>query len=559
MPVTAVPLGLTLVCAWTIWRIGAPRRRRRSPGTARTPTGSPTASATGRSRSPTALFAVGLRRRRRWSPAPWPRRPPPRPRTGRGSCSGRWASCRLRRLPGARRRLRAAPRSGRRGPAAAVRAAARWRAGPAAVAAPSCCLALSSRRARRSTSAPPLNVLSQLDADAGGPRLLACSACSLLPNAVLFGGAYLLGPGFAVGAGTLVTPGAVVARPAADLPAAGGAARHRPDARRGRRAWWPGAAASPRSAVARAQRAPPDAALGRGRAPRLRAAGMLAGVAARPARPRSPAARSGRAGCATSAPLRPGRAAARDHRLRHRRPGRRARDDLVAAPRRRPARSPSAGRAGTRVDCPGRATAPPASSCSSPAPAPTCRPCSTPAPTRRTAPRSSPSAPTATGIEGLARAEPGRRADLRAAGARTSPPAPPGTARWPTRSRPTSPTWSCSAGFMKLVGAGVPRRFGGRIVNTHPALLPSFPGMHGPATRWRTASRSPAARCSSSTPASTPGRSSPRRAVRGRATTTPTSRCTSGSRSPSARCSSTPSAGWPARASPSPTGRSGSA
>jgi phosphoribosylglycinamide formyltransferase 1 len=36
-----------------------------------------------------------------------------------------------------------------------------------------------------------------------------------------------------------------------------------------------------------------------------------------------------------------------------------------------------------------------------------------------------------------------------------------------------------SAGFMKLVGKRFLSRFGGRFVNTHPALLPSFPGMHG--------------------------------------------------------------------------------
>jgi phosphoribosylglycinamide formyltransferase-1 len=35
-----------------------------------------------------------------------------------------------------------------------------------------------------------------------------------------------------------------------------------------------------------------------------------------------------------------------------------------------------------------------------------------------------------------------------------------------------------SAGFMKLVGAAFLARFGGRMINTHPALLPSFPGMH---------------------------------------------------------------------------------
>ena len=38
-----------------------------------------------------------------------------------------------------------------------------------------------------------------------------------------------------------------------------------------------------------------------------------------------------------------------------------------------------------------------------------------------------------------------------------------------------------SAGFMKLAGEQFLARFAGRYVNTHPALLPSFPGMHGAA------------------------------------------------------------------------------
>ncbi len=37
-----------------------------------------------------------------------------------------------------------------------------------------------------------------------------------------------------------------------------------------------------------------------------------------------------------------------------------------------------------------------------------------------------------------------------------------------------------SAGFMKLVGKAFLAEFGGRMINTHPALLPSFPGVHGP-------------------------------------------------------------------------------
>ncbi|MFI6768315.1 phosphoribosylglycinamide formyltransferase [Streptomyces sp. NPDC050355] len=36
-----------------------------------------------------------------------------------------------------------------------------------------------------------------------------------------------------------------------------------------------------------------------------------------------------------------------------------------------------------------------------------------------------------------------------------------------------------SAGFMKILGKEFLARFGGRTVNTHPALLPSFPGAHG--------------------------------------------------------------------------------
>ncbi|WP_248583030.1 phosphoribosylglycinamide formyltransferase [Nocardioides sp. InS609-2] len=38
-----------------------------------------------------------------------------------------------------------------------------------------------------------------------------------------------------------------------------------------------------------------------------------------------------------------------------------------------------------------------------------------------------------------------------------------------------------SAGFMKLVGEDFLSRFEGRMLNTHPALCPAFPGMHGAA------------------------------------------------------------------------------
>ncbi len=36
-----------------------------------------------------------------------------------------------------------------------------------------------------------------------------------------------------------------------------------------------------------------------------------------------------------------------------------------------------------------------------------------------------------------------------------------------------------SAGFMKILGPVFLARYGGRIINTHPALLPAFPGAHG--------------------------------------------------------------------------------
>jgi phosphoribosylglycinamide formyltransferase-1 len=37
-----------------------------------------------------------------------------------------------------------------------------------------------------------------------------------------------------------------------------------------------------------------------------------------------------------------------------------------------------------------------------------------------------------------------------------------------------------SAGFLKLVGPAFLAEFGGRYLNTHNALLPAFPGIHGP-------------------------------------------------------------------------------
>ena len=41
------------------------------------------------------------------------------------------------------------------------------------------------------------------------------------------------------------------------------------------------------------------------------------------------------------------------------------------------------------------------------------------------------------------------------------------------------PDWVVSAGFMRVLAPTFVSAFPGRIINTHPALLPSFPGAHG--------------------------------------------------------------------------------
>jgi phosphoribosylglycinamide formyltransferase 1 len=83
------------------------------------------------------------------------------------------------------------------------------------------------------------------------------------------------------------------------------------------------------------------------------------------------------------------------------------------------------------------------------------------------------------GIEGLARAE---RAGLPAFVHRVSDY--PGRGAWDRALTEAcavfEPDLVVSAGFMKLVGDPFLDRFGGRFVNTHPSLLPAFPGMHAP-------------------------------------------------------------------------------
>ena len=48
-----------------------------------------------------------------------------------------------------------------------------------------------------------------------------------------------------------------------------------------------------------------------------------------------------------------------------------------------------------------------------------------------------------------------------------------------TQLRSLTPDLIVSAGFMRVLGPTVVDEFEGRIINTHPALLPLFPGAHG--------------------------------------------------------------------------------
>ncbi|MCP4899514.1 MAG: phosphoribosylglycinamide formyltransferase [bacterium] len=45
--------------------------------------------------------------------------------------------------------------------------------------------------------------------------------------------------------------------------------------------------------------------------------------------------------------------------------------------------------------------------------------------------------------------------------------------------------WVCLAGYMRLLSAGFIDAYPNRILNIHPALLPSFPGLHGQEQAWK--------------------------------------------------------------------------
>jgi phosphoribosylglycinamide formyltransferase-1 len=44
--------------------------------------------------------------------------------------------------------------------------------------------------------------------------------------------------------------------------------------------------------------------------------------------------------------------------------------------------------------------------------------------------------------------------------------------------------WICLAGYMRLLSAVFVEAYPNRILNIHPALLPSFPGLHGQQQAW---------------------------------------------------------------------------
>ncbi len=82
-----------------------------------------------------------------------------------------------------------------------------------------------------------------------------------------------------------------------------------------------------------------------------------------------------------------------------------------------------------------------------------------------------------TGIEGLARAE---RANLPSFTVRLADH--PDRSSWDAALTKAvdayRPDLVVSAGFMKILGPAFLEQFGGRVINTHPALLPAFPGAH---------------------------------------------------------------------------------
>ena len=263
----------------------------RSRATAPTPSGSPTANATGRCRSAALLFAAGY--------------------VVVAAVTGALASTAATAPDTSRVVLWSVVLCGLLGaPAIAIGSgrAAIWAASlPASVvAAAAACRQVAQRLGWSSPWWPSsvalvtdfgtaLNVISQLHTDTGAHRAAGRRLAAGGPNAVVFSGAYLLGPGFTVGDQHDRLAGRGHGRRAADVPAARRAARHRPDA--GLDAWLIGVPPLVAAlGVAAGAAPPPDATAGR-RAPCTAArGGMLAGARCSASSRCWPAVRSARAG-----------------------------------------------------------------------------------------------------------------------------------------------------------------------------------------------------------------------------------------------------------------------
>ena len=314
--VTAMPLALTLACAWAVLAGRAPRRRLGlRPRTRRRPHRRRRARLDRPGRD--VLLHRRLRRRRAGHPVARRDRGDRPVRAALGAVVGRPLTPRGR--AGDRARLRPAGDLGDL--RAASRCATPWSRGrrivqprPARVAGGLAGVPRAGRRVGGQRDLPA--------AHSTPPTRSCTSRCRWRwsPTPRLFAGAYLLGPGFTVGTGTLVSPTAVVLGPLPLFPLLAALPDGGPTP-----AWTPYLMAVPvvvaAVATARTQRAHPTLRWDQG-ALRGGVGGMLAG---RPGRRAGGAGRRGRsapAGCATSADA-VRRARARRAGLRRRRPGRR--------------------------------------------------------------------------------------------------------------------------------------------------------------------------------------------------------------------------------------------
>lgn len=210
--VAAVPLGLTLLCAWVVWRTGlrvGDSVSGHGPDAARLADGERDLTAPTAVGLFTAGYAVVV-----VLAAAVAGDPSTSPSTGRalvgalllaGLVGGTAVATGSGRLPV----LLARVPVGARRTVATARRVLLWQLAASAV------LVLVVLAADLPTAA---NVLDQVGEGAGATVSVVVLCLLLVPNAVGLGAAYLLGPGFAVGAGTVVSPGLVVLGPLPLLP-----------------------------------------------------------------------------------------------------------------------------------------------------------------------------------------------------------------------------------------------------------------------------------------------------------------------------------------------------